>query len=142
MKNNNTIKSSRALAREVVYKFLFAKLFNDEVDNKFLNSLCVEYKLNENDTSFAKKLATTVVNNLPEITDEISKLSHDYSYDRIYSTGKCALFIGMTELKYFDDIPPAASIDQAVNLASKFSTETSLSFINGILAAYNKKLQG
>ena len=138
----NEIRSSRSSAREVVYKFLFARLFNGDTDGKFLSALSLEYKLNDNDALFAKKLASTVIENYEEFTNEIIDLSKIYSFDRIYSTGKCALFIGMAELKFFDDVPTAVAIDQAVSLVKKYSTESSLSFINGVLASYAKKVKG
>ena len=44
------------------------------------------------------------------------------------------------ELKYEDDIPAAVSINEAVDLVKKFSTEKSKTFVNGVLASVNKYL--
>ena len=71
----------------------------------------------------------------------ISELALNYHADRLFRADKCALLIAMTEMKYFDDIPLVVSIDQAVSLVSRYSTEKSLSFVNGILAEYKMRLE-
>ena len=73
-----------------------------------------------------------------EIISEIEKFSIGYKIDRIFSTDKCALLIGIAELNYFKDIPQIVVIDEAVKLARKYSTEKSVNFVNGILAKYIK----
>ena len=46
----------------------------------------------------------------------------------------------MAEIKYFEDIDAAVSIDEAVRLVKKYSTESSLGFVNGILAEFTKRI--
>ena len=43
------------------------------------------------------------------------------------------LRLALTEIRYIDTIPVSVSINEAVNLAKKFSTDKSSSFINGVL---------
>ena len=43
------------------------------------------------------------------------------------------LRLALTEIHYMENIPVSVSINEAVNMAKKFSTEKSASFINGIL---------
>ena len=132
----------RSLAREVVYKYLFAKQFNEDTNEVFLESLISEYKLDKQDGDFAKKLAETVIKNYSVFASKIDELAKDYSFNRIYSTVRCALFIGMAEIYAFSEIDVAVSVNEAVKLASKFSTDKSISFINGILAKYAKERVG
>ena len=47
--------------------------------------------------------------------------------------------IGMAELDNFPNTPVAVVIDEAVNLAGKYSTENSTDFVNGILAQYSRE---
>ena len=56
-------------------------------------------------------------------------------------TSSCALYIAVAELKYFSDIPPVVSIDEAISLVRKYSTEESMNFVNGILAAVKKDME-
>lgn len=129
----------RSAAREAVYKFLFAKLFNDEIVDKFFDGLLNVPEINQDDGEFARRLKTVIDERYGEISDTIAKFSKEYSFNRIFSTDKCALFIGIAEMKYFDDVPNAVAIDETMKLVSKYSTERSLSFVNGILASVEKE---
>ena len=127
----------RSLARETVYKFLFSQLFNPG-DEEIFSVLCKNDKLNNEEIAFATNLLNAVQQNYNEIISEIEKFSIGYKIDRIFSTDKCALLIGIAELNYFKDIPQIVVIDEAVKLARKYSTEKSVNFVNGILAKYIK----
>ena len=94
----------RSLARETVYKFLFSQLFNPG-DEELFSVLCKNDKLNNEEIAFATNLLNAVQQNYNEIISEIEKFSIGYKIDRIFSTDKCALLIGIAELNYFKDIP-------------------------------------
>ncbi len=127
----------RTLARENVYKYLFARLFNPSDEGLFA-VLCKE--LNEEDKSFAQKLLDCVLDGENEYLSKISKLSVGYKLERVYAADKCSLLIGMAELDKFDT-PIAVAIDEAVKLSAKYSTENSTDFVNGILSEFAKKVR-
>ncbi|MBE5742228.1 MAG: transcription antitermination factor NusB [Clostridiales bacterium] len=129
-------------SREAVYKILFAELFNDNCDTDFENFIYEDMKLNEEDKSFATTLLCKIRENREDINSIIADYAKGYKPERIYPTDKCALSLAICELKYFDDIPNVVAIDEALTLVRKFSTEESLKFVNGILAAYKKDLEG
>jgi transcription antitermination factor NusB len=54
---------------------------------------------------------------------------------------KNILRMGICELLYLDDIPVKVSIDEAIELAKKYSSEDSGSFVNGVLDAIAKKIK-
>ena len=128
-------------SREAVYKILFAELFSGETDAEFDKLIFAEQNLNNEDVAFANQLLCTIRQNQQEINDLISTFSKGYKFERLYSTDKCALVIAVCELKYFDDIPNIVSIDEALSLVRKYSTEESLNFVNGILASLKKSLE-
>ena len=128
-------------AREVVYKILYAQNFTSEFDNELFADLQQEFKLNETDKAFAKKLLDTIIKNYAELTEVISSLSLNYMLDRVYLTDKCALLIGLCEMTHFDDVPNIVAIDEALALCKKYSTEKSLSFVNGIFAKYKSMIE-
>ena len=128
-------------SREVVYKILFAELFSGETSSDFDNLMFSEQNLNGEDINFANQLLSKIRENQQEINEIISTFSKGYKFERLYSTDKCALIIAVCELKYFDDIPNVVSIDEALTLVRKYSTEESLNFVNGILASLKKSLE-
>ena len=127
-------------SREAVYKILYSELFNDDCDCLFEESIFQEQKLNAEDKSFAMQLLEKIRENKAEINEIITSFAKGYNYDRIYSTDKCALILAVCEMKYFNDIPSVVSIDEALYLVRKYSTEDSLKFVNGILASLKTNL--
>ena len=128
-------------AREAVYKIVYAYNFTGEFDDDFKNQLFVESNLSDDDKVIATRLLDTIKIHYDEITGVISDLAVNYMLERVYSTDKCALIIGLTEMKYFDDVPNIVAIDEALSLCKKYSTEKSLGFVNGIFARYKTMIE-
>ncbi len=127
-------------SREAVYKILYADLYYEN-DSEFEKETMDESKLSPDDKAFANSLLGTIKEHKAEIEGIISEHAHGYSFERIYSTDKCALYLAVAELKYFPEIPPVVSIDEALALVRKYSTDESLNFVNGILASVKKQLE-
>ena len=125
-------------SREAVYKILYADLYCDN-DADFEAEVMTEAKLSLEDKKFAEDLLSAVKEHKEEIEQIIADHAHGYKFERIFSTDKCALYIAVAEIKYFDDIPTVVSIDEALSLVRKYSTEESLNFVNGILASVKKE---
>ena len=127
-------------AREVVYKILFSKLYVDYDEDLFIE-LCKEFSLNGDEVSFARALLKSIDDNKEALDKVISELANNYKLDRVYPTDRCALYIGLAEMTYSEDVPNVVAIDEAVSLCRKYSTKESLSFVNGILAKYKNNLE-
>ena len=126
----------RTLAREAVFKYIFARLFNPSDEGLFA-VLCKD--LNNDDKIFAEELLNAVNKGENIYVEKIEELSIGFKLNRIYRADKCAIMIGMAELDNFPNTPVAVIINEAVNLAGKYSTDSSTSFVNGILAQYSKE---
>ena len=72
--------------------------------------------------------------------DIIQKL-RNWDFTRLAVIDKIILRMAVIELLYFKDIPPEVSLNEAIELAKKFSTEKSDKFINGILDAIVMELK-
>lgn len=125
-------------AREAVYKILYADLFYEN-DDEFEKETMEESSLSKDDEEFATALLSAIKEHKSELEEIIGKHARGYSFERIFSTDKCALYIAVAEIKYFDDIPTVVSIDEALSLVRKYSTEEGLNFVNGILASVKKE---
>ena len=68
------------------------------------------------------------------IDNEIQKYSNGWDISRLVKIDKDILRIAITELLYTKGAPIKVVVDEAVELAKKYSTEDSSSFVNGILA--------
>ena len=69
-----------------------------------------------------------------EVDEEIQKYSNGWDISRLVKMDKDILRIAITELLYVKEAPLKVVCDEAVELAKKYSTEDSSSFVNGILA--------
>lgn len=127
----------RSVAREIVFEYLFSRLFNQKDEGLFA---VLSKNLNTDDKVFAENLLNFILNSEEKYAEEITNLSKNFKYDRIFAADKCAINIGMAELDNFRETPKAVVIDEAVKLAAKFSTEKSTDFVNGILAEYAKNI--
>ena len=69
-----------------------------------------------------------------EVDGEIQRYANGWDISRLVKIDKDILRIAITELLYIKDAPLKVVVDEAVELAKKYSTEDSSSFVNGILA--------
>lgn len=68
-----------------------------------------------------------------EIDERIQKTATNWSISRMAAADRNILRLAAYELLYRDDAPVNVVIDEAIEIARKYSTEDSTSFINGIL---------
>ena len=69
-----------------------------------------------------------------EVDDIIKKYSKNWDFQRLVKMDKDILRIAIVELLYIKDAPMKVVVDEALELAKKYSTDDSSAFINGILA--------
>ena len=69
------------------------------------------------------------------IDELLATYSQGWSLDRMPAVDRNALRIGVYELLYADDVPPAVAVTEAVALVRDLSTDDSPAFVNGVLGA-------
>lgn len=83
-----------------------------------------------------------VVDGFPEKREEIDGIislhSHSWKIERISRVDLAILRLALFEMLYMDDIPDKVSINEAVELAKKYSTDKSHKYVNGLLGGYLK----
>jgi len=84
--------------------------------------------------NYTIRIAEEYKNHHAEIDSQIQKYSNGWDISRLVKMDKDILRIAITELLYIKDTPVKVVVDEAVELAKKYSTEDSSSFVNGILA--------
>ncbi len=89
--------------------------------------------------SFVSRLVTGTLENIKEIDKTISGQSEGWKLDRLVSVDHNILRLGCFELLYLPDRVSAVTINEAVELAKKYSTAESGSFVNGVLGALLSK---
>jgi len=72
----------------------------------------------------------------------IARLAPDWPLDRMPAVDRAVLRLAVYELSQRPDVPTAVILDEAVELAKRYSTEESGRFVNGVLAAAARELRG
>lgn len=126
---------SRVQSRENAFKLIFEYCLNKEKNELTLNELSVEDKAEE---EYIVSVYNGVIEHYDELVAEVEKYIKNFSLDRIFKVDLAILLLAIYEIKYMDNIPPAVSINEAVNLAKTYSTEKSFSYINGVLSNFVK----
>lgn len=83
---------------------------------------------------YAIRIAETFQQNYKEIDEIIKNCSSGWDFDRLVKMDKDILRIALSELLFIKETPLKVVVDEAVELAKKYSTDDSASFINGLLA--------
>lgn len=126
--------SNRRHAREQVMKALYARELAGGKPDHFVYTL-IEPALDADPTSleFAKTLFQRATEQQEEADRIISAHAENWDLDRIAAIDRALLRMATCELIAFEEIPPKVSIDEAIEIAKKYSTPKSGTFINGIL---------
>ena len=82
---------------------------------------------------FAEPLIRGVLEHRDAIDERIKKHAKNWEFHRIAAVDRNVMRLAIYEMLYRDDIPPVVSINEAVDIAKKFSTQDSGKFVNGIL---------
>lgn len=89
---------------------------------------------------FAERIIRGVLEHHEEIDADIRQYSQHWELHRIATVDRNILRMAIYEMRYREDIPPVVSINEAVDIAKKYSTEDSGKFVNGILDRVRKEL--
>jgi N utilization substance protein B len=82
---------------------------------------------------FADPLIRGVLEQRDQIDEQIKKHTKNWDFHRIAAVDRNIMRLAIYEMLHRDDIPPVVSINEAVDIAKKFSTQDSGKFVNGIL---------
>ena len=82
---------------------------------------------------FAEPLIRGVIQQRPALDEVIMKHVKNWELHRIAAVDRNVLRLAIYEMMHREDIPPVVSINEAVDIAKKFSTQESGKFVNGIL---------
>lgn len=132
----------RRTAREIVLQAIYAfEIGKNDIGSVKTNVL--EKKLGQNKPllSFAEKLLIKTINNIEEIDVVVEEQIKNWEMHRLAAIDKFILRMAICEYLYFDDIPTKVTLNESIELAKKFSTGKSGTFVNGILDGALKKLK-
>lgn len=95
-------------------------------------------KITPDDIAFVDTIVQYAIQHNQEINETISLISHTFKVDRMYKTDITALQLAIAECRCCDT-PMQVVASEIVAIVKKYSTEKSVSFVNGIMAEYIRR---
>ncbi|MEO0092857.1 MAG: transcription antitermination factor NusB [candidate division WOR-3 bacterium] len=127
--------TNRRRAREAAVSVFYRYDLVNEDYNKTVPETIQRQNLNPMAIEYFTRLVKTAFSHLSEIDECIQKYLKGWSLERLATLDRSILRIATCELLFFPDIPPKVSINEAVEIAKKYSDEESGRFVNGVLDA-------
>ena len=133
----------RRVARELALKLLYQCEFNPDDIETQIEQFCRRSGTQVEIINFMRVLVEKVFAHGYEIDALLKKFSDHWTLERISMVDRSILRLGICELIFETSTPPKVAINEAVEIAKKFSTKDSPDFINGILdKVYKETLKG
>lgn len=124
----------RRKAREYALQLLFRVDFTDkEIDKNDLDEFWADKNESEDVRKFTEELVSGTLNKIKEIDSLIEKFAENWALNRMAVVDRNILRFATYEIFYRDDIPSAVTINEALEIAKKYSSSESVPFLNGIL---------
>lgn len=125
--------SLRRMARSVALQTLFEADAVHHDPNKVLERHINENSLAEDVANFAKQLVRGVVSNLEKVDKIISSSAPTWPMEQMAKIDKNILRLAIFEIIFNNDVPVKAAINEAIELAKSFGSDSSSRFVNGVL---------
>jgi len=132
---------SRRQAREAAVQILYLRDLNPhEALDDALRRFWEEQTYDSDVQQFGETLARGALEQRAALDEHIRRVAENWELDRIAAVDRNILRLAIYEMMYRDDVPPVVSINEAIEIAKKFSTKESGKFVNGILDRIRKDL--
>lgn len=141
---------TRTVAREIAVHMVFELSFGNRSARELLEStltpecfaqLSLEEPLytgfpDEAQQAYIRTLVTGTFDHGAELDDYISRYAVGWNFARIPRVASAIMRVAMYEVLYMPDVPNAAAINAAVEIAKGYESAEVVSFINGILGTF------
>lgn len=140
----------RTTAREIAVQLGFyaaqtekpvSDILDEFFDEEYFATLAKEDELyaeypDKKSKEYISRLATTMDDYRIQIDKYIEKYAKGWKLSRISRTAMAVMRCAICEVLYMDDIPNAAAINEAVELAKGYDDAETVSFVNGVLGGF------
>ena len=133
---------SRKTAREDAFRILFSAQFQQVSPDSLISRYFDNKELPEiKDLEFIRQEVSGALKNQDDLYKRIEGALKDWKLSRLSQVDRAILQIAAYEMVYDEDIPVSVSINEAVELAKRYSYDAAPAFINGVLGTIAKELE-
>ncbi len=132
----------RRKAREYALQMLFQwDITHDEIDQVIATFFQNQPEESEDVAGFARDLVKKTAEHVEQIDQLIRRHAEHWRLDRMAIVDRNLLRLAIQEFLYSKDIPKTVVINEAIEIARRFSSQESPQFINGVLDSIKKELE-
>lgn len=126
---------TRREIREQVFQILFRIEFHQGEDlSEQLKYQTEEGETADADAVYIQNKIDAVIANITQIDEMINEAATGWKTSRMGKVDLTLLRLAVYEIKFEEDIPTRVAINEAVELAKRYGTDSSPAFVNGVLA--------
>lgn len=123
----------RTIARECALKILYQIDIRQELPEDVIQSFWESWPEDNEVREFTEKIVLGTCKSMEVIDSKIIKYTENWQINRMAVVDRNILRLAVYELLYIDDIPPKVTINEAVNIAKRYSQDEAGKFVNGVL---------
>jgi N utilization substance protein B len=125
--------SARRKAREAALQALYAAAVGGADPREAVAEVLARRRPSEDGAEYARRIVSGVAASREQLDARIAPLLENWRFDRVSNIDRIIIEMALFELLECPDVPTGAVIDEAIELAHRFSGEKAGIFVNGIL---------
>jgi N utilization substance protein B len=129
-------RKSREYAMQMLYQWEICGYTPAQVETSFF----ANQRADAEEESFARSLFEGAVANIDQLDGVVRAHAENWRLERMAAVDRNILRVALFELLHHPKTPAAAVINEALEIARRFSTGYSVEFVNGVLDGIRKKL--
>ena len=126
-------------AREAAVQYLYQREMQGDQSDQALEEFYEMRGLSPSGRRFCDELLQGWMQHREEIDEVIAKNARNFEFNRLSAVDRNVLRIACHEILFRSDIPAPVAINEAIEIAKKYSTEDSGKFVNGVLDNIRKQ---
>jgi N utilization substance protein B len=130
---------SRRRAREAVLQALYWSESTGDPISQTVRTMCLRHRLAPDALRFATSLAQLAWEERETLDRLTESALENWSLERISRIDRLVLRMALAEIRSLDEVPLKVSLDEAIELAKRYSVEKAPGFINGVLDGLVKR---
>jgi N utilization substance protein B len=129
---------TRRKARRVVLQVLYEIDSAGHKAKEVLNRLMAQERLPEEHSNFVRELVRGVLQNKGKIDEHIRNFAPAWPIEQLSTVDRNILRLAIFEILLDNEVPVKVAINEAVELAKTFGSDSSPKFVNGVLGSVSK----
>ncbi len=131
----------RKVAREGAMGLIYTMEMNNDFSKSIEDLFLENFEFEKDEEFYIREASDKIMDKLETIDEAIMENLKGWKLDRLAKVDLSILRIAVYEIIYRDDIPKEVSVNEAIEIAKKYSNDDAYKFINGVLGGVISKLE-